>query len=108
MKRPGRPATGPKAPKETALVDSGVHTDSPQRRIQSMPKLRIVWMSEALLVLGSWAAADDVTLVPGSTVKQAISGRVRGQVQSESSTEVVVKLGATSTSVPVDQILSIR
>jgi TolA-binding protein len=52
--------------------------------------------------------ADDVTLVPGATFKQAIGGRVKGQVESESPSEVVVLLGATTTSVPVDQIASIR
>ena len=51
---------------------------------------------------------DDVNLVPGTTFKQAIGGRVRGQVQSESPSEVVVVLGATTTSVPTDQIQSIR
>jgi TolA-binding protein len=52
--------------------------------------------------------ADDVSLIPGATFKQAIGGRVKGQVQSESPGEVVVLLGATTTSVPVDQIASIR
>ena len=60
------------------------------------------------LMSGSLAKGDEVVLVPGTTVKQAIGGRVRGQVQSESPAEVVVKLGATETSVPTDQILSIR
>ena len=46
--------------------------------------------------------------IPGTTVKQAIGGRVRGQVQSESPTEVVVTLGANTTTVPTDQIVSIR
>ncbi len=61
-------------------------------------------------VVGSPAVlrADDVSLVPGSTVKGAIGGRVRGVVQSESPTEVVVTLGANSTTVPTDQIASIR
>jgi TolA-binding protein len=54
------------------------------------------------------AHADEVILVPGATVKQAIGGRVRGQVQSESPSEVVVRLGAGTSSVPIDQILSIR
>jgi TolA-binding protein len=54
------------------------------------------------------ALADDVQLVPGASVKQAISGRVRGQIQSESPGEVVVKLGNITTSVPNDQIASIR
>ena len=49
-----------------------------------------------------------MNLVTGATFKQAIGGRVRGQVQSESPTEVVVQLGATTTSVPTDQIQSIR
>src|SRR5262249_36640488 len=47
-------------------------------------------------------------LIPGSTFKQAIGGRVRGQVQSESASEVTVLLGATTTAVPTDQIQSIR
>jgi TolA-binding protein len=51
---------------------------------------------------------DDVNLIPGTTFKQAIGGRVKGQVQSESPSEVVVLLGNASTSVPTDQIQSIR
>ena len=54
------------------------------------------------------ARGDDVNLIPGTTFKQAIGGRVKGQVQSESPSEVVVQLGATATSVPTDQIQSIR
>ena len=56
----------------------------------------------------NWASADDVNLVPGTTFKQAIGGRVKGQVQSESPSEVVVILGTNNTSVPTDQIQSIR
>ena len=41
-------------------------------------------------------------------MKQAIGGRVRGAVQSETPTEVVVTLGSNTTSVPTDQIASIR
>jgi TolA-binding protein len=52
--------------------------------------------------------ADDVSLIPGTIFKQAIGGKVKGQVQSESPSEVVVLLGATTTNVPVDQIASIR
>jgi tetratricopeptide (TPR) repeat protein len=52
--------------------------------------------------------ADDVSLIPGTTVKQAIGGRVRGTVQSESPTEVVVTLGTNTVTVPTDQIVSIR
>lgn len=54
------------------------------------------------------ALADDVTLIPGSKVKAAIGGRVRGAVQNETPTEVVVTLGSNTTSVPTDQIVSIR
>ncbi len=59
-------------------------------------------------VLAGQVRGDDVNLISGSTFKPSIGGRVRGQVQSESSTEVVVTLGATNTSVPTDQIQSIR
>jgi tetratricopeptide (TPR) repeat protein len=60
--------------------------------------------------LGSSATlrGDEVRLIPGTTVKQAIGGVVRGQVQSESATEVVVLVGANPVPVPVDQIVSIR
>ena len=51
---------------------------------------------------------DEVSLVRGTTLKQAIGGRIIGQVQSESPTEVVVLVGANSTTVPTDQIVSIR
>jgi tetratricopeptide (TPR) repeat protein len=61
-----------------------------------------------MALAAGWAWADDVALIPGTTVKQAIGGRVRGQIQSESPSEVVVQLGASTTSVPIDQILSIR
>jgi tetratricopeptide (TPR) repeat protein len=55
------------------------------------------------------ACADEVTLITGSTFKAPSGGRVvRGIVQSESPGEVVVQLGATTTSVPADQILSVR
>ena len=54
------------------------------------------------------APADDVLLVPNSTVKNATGGRVRGTVESESATEVVVKLGATTTKVPTSEIVSIN
>ena len=46
-----------------------------------------------LILAANCAVADDVVLVAGTTFKQASGGRVRGQVQSESPTEVVVKLG---------------
>lgn len=52
--------------------------------------------------------ADDVSLIPSTTVKQAIGGRVRGTVKSESPADVVVTLGTNSVTVPTDQIVSIR
>jgi tetratricopeptide (TPR) repeat protein len=52
--------------------------------------------------------ADDVNMVTGAKFEQAIGGRVRGQVQSESPTEVVVQLGASTTKVPTELIQSIR
>jgi tetratricopeptide (TPR) repeat protein len=52
----------------------------------------------------SLSLADDVILVPGANVKNATGGRVRGTVQSESPSEVVVKLGATTTTVPTTEI----
>jgi tetratricopeptide (TPR) repeat protein len=69
----------------------------------------ILSLSLALgLVLAATAIADEVVLVPNSTVKGAISGRVRGAVQSESATEVVVKLGANTISVPTGDIVAIH
>jgi len=66
-------------------------------------------LSAALSLGGSGVVkGDDVNLIAGSAVKGAIGGKVKGQVQSEWPSEVVVLLGATTTSVPVDQIASIR
>ena len=69
-----------------------------------------IWMPAAFaacLWAGGAALGDDVGLVPGSTVK-SIGGRVRGQISSETPTELVVKLGANTQSVPLDQVSSIR
>jgi tetratricopeptide (TPR) repeat protein len=52
--------------------------------------------------------ADEVVLTSGSTVKGAIGGKVRGTIQSESPSEVVVKLGNNTTNVPVGDIVSIH
>jgi tetratricopeptide (TPR) repeat protein len=69
----------------------------------------LTWtVTVAALGLCAHARGDDASLVPGTTFKQAIGGRVKGQVQSESPSEVVVALGANTTSVPTDQIQSIR
>ena len=60
------------------------------------------------LALAATAGADDVVLVPNSTVKNALGGRVKGAIQSESPTEVVVKLGANTTTVPTGEIASVK
>ncbi len=75
------------------------------RRPTSPPLL----LSLVLLLAGAATAiADEVVLVPNSTVKGAIGGRVRGTIQSETPSEVVVKLGNNTTSVPVAEIASIH
>ncbi|WP_246196475.1 tetratricopeptide repeat protein [Aquisphaera giovannonii] len=64
-----------------------------------------------MLLLASSVApclADEVLLTPGSTLKGSSGGRVRGQVQSEGPTEIVVQLGNSTTTVPTDQIATIR
>jgi tetratricopeptide (TPR) repeat protein len=71
--------------------------------------LALVFVAAVMVIVANDSArADDVTLISGSTFKSATGGHVRGQVQSESPSEVVVLLGATNTSVPTDQIQSIR
>src|SRR5436309_2337659 len=73
------------------------------------PSPRRLTLSVALaLALPAAAVADEVVLVPNSTVKGASNNRVRGAVQSESPSEVVVKLGANTINVPTDQVVSIR
>jgi tetratricopeptide (TPR) repeat protein len=70
--------------------------------------MRLTVAIAGMAVSSAAAFGDDVNLISGATFKQAIGGRVRGQVQSESPNEVVVQLGGTTTSVPTDQIQSIR
>ncbi len=62
------------------------------------------------VLLGATAPAfgDEVVLIPGTTVKQAAGGRVRGAIQSETPAEIVVKLGANTINVPIDQVVSVR
>jgi tetratricopeptide (TPR) repeat protein len=60
------------------------------------------------LGLAAPGVADEVVLIPDSTVKGAIGGRVRGTIQAESPSEVVVKLGTSTTSVPTGEIVSIH
>jgi tetratricopeptide (TPR) repeat protein len=70
---------------------------------------RLVIPALACLILACGVLrADDVNMVTGAKFEQAIGGRVRGQVQSESPTEVVVQLGAGTTRVPTELIQSIR
>ena len=44
-----------------------------------------------VLVLAATAVADEVVLVPGSTVKGAIGGRVRGTIQRKVTSEISFK-----------------
>lgn len=60
-----------------------------------------------LVLAASTAAADEVVLVPNSTVKNAIGGRVRGTIESETAASVVVKVGVNSTTVPAGEIVSV-
>jgi tetratricopeptide (TPR) repeat protein len=64
--------------------------------------------STTLILVLTTAVGDEVVLVPSSTVKGAIGGRVRGTIQAESPSEVVVKLGNNTTNVPVGEIASIH
>jgi tetratricopeptide (TPR) repeat protein len=82
-------------------------TIQPARRHVFPPVLAVLLVGVAWVVPAS-ARGDEVSLIRGTTVKQQIGGRVLGQVQSESPTEVVVQLGASTISVPTDQIVSIR
>jgi tetratricopeptide (TPR) repeat protein len=78
-------------------------------RESAVSRLAVTMLAAALFVaLAGVLNADDVNLVSGAKLKEAIGGRVRGQVQSESPTEVVVQLGATSTAVPTELIQSVR
>lgn len=77
----------------------------PPRRPILIAALALVLMGPAALV----RAADEVVLVPKSTVKTSTPGRVRGQIQSESPTEVRIQATVGGpTTVPVDQIAEIR
>src|SRR5690242_19079444 len=77
-------------------------------RLDRFRTVRVAVLAAAMLGIPSILRADDVSLIQGTTVKQAIGGRVRGTVQSESPSEVVVTLGTNSITVPTDQIVSIR
>ncbi len=82
-----------------------------KRKFDQKPASRAVaWgLAIGMTLAASRAAADDiVTLIQGTTVKQAIGRQVRGQIESETASEVVVQLGGTTIKVPADQIVSIR
>jgi hypothetical protein len=51
--------------------------------------------------------ADVVTLTPDATTKGDSAGKVRGTIVSESPTKVEVKLGASVTAIPTNEIASI-
>jgi len=78
------------------------------RRSRSSARLirRLVFCLAATAALQ--ARADVVNLIEGTTFKQGQGGAVRGTVQSESSSEVVVSLGNATIRVPTDQIASVE
>jgi len=77
---------------------------APSRRSRSSARLvrRVVFCLAATTALS--AKADIVTLIEGTTFKQGQGGAVRGTVESESPSEVVVSLGNSTIKVPTDQI----
>ena len=79
-----------------------------QSDFKRLQKAMPAFLTLAMALSVGWALADEVVLVPGASIKQAIGGRVRGQIQSESPGAVVVTLGTSTTSVPNDLIASIR
>ncbi len=55
----------------------------------------------------SWVFADEVLLIPGSSVK-APGGRLRGTIQSESPNELEIQVSGSNQTVPIDQIASVK
>ena len=66
----------------------------------------ILSMAFVLPTLATAQTADQVVLVPNSTLK-APGGRFRGQITAETPTEVKLTLGATVQAIPVEQIATI-
>jgi tetratricopeptide (TPR) repeat protein len=58
--------------------------------------------------LDSGSRADSITLAPGVKIKQAIGGRIHGQIESESPAGIVVRVGGSSLTIPIEQIASIE
>ena len=75
-------------------------------------RTRALWTlaSSLLLPLAAISAglADVVTLTPDAATKGDSAGKIRGTVVAESPTKVDVKLGASVTSVPTNEVASIE
>jgi predicted negative regulator of RcsB-dependent stress response len=73
------------------------------------PRILTIAASALAVTLLSLTAslADVVTLTADATTKGATGGVIRGQVVSESSTKIEVKLGNTVTPIPTNEIVSI-
>lgn len=56
------------------------------------------------LLIAPKAWADDILLVPKSTVPNAVGGKVKGTIQSETAAEVRVTVNGKEVAIPVDQI----
>jgi tetratricopeptide (TPR) repeat protein len=63
-------------------------------------------LSVTLVVLlpAAVARGDDILLIPKSTVPNAIGGKIKGTIQSETAAEVRVTVNGKEVAVPVDQI----
>lgn len=85
---------------------------TPSRRSPSSARLlrRVVFglAAASAIAVAAGARADVVTLIEGTTFKQGQGGAVRGTVQSESPSEVVVSLGNSTIKVPTDQIAGVE
>lgn len=77
---------------------------------RAMPTLTHALAFVTGLGLAATLLADEVVLVPNTNVKgtMVIGGRVRGTIQSESPSEVVVKLGTNSMNIPTGEIASVH
>ncbi|HWE39519.1 MAG TPA: tetratricopeptide repeat protein [Isosphaeraceae bacterium] len=62
----------------------------------------------AVVLAAAIARGDDILLVPKSTVPNAIGGKLKGTIQSETAAEVRVAINGKEVAVPVDQIEDIE
>jgi tetratricopeptide (TPR) repeat protein len=90
----------------SSSVSQGSLRMTPHRR--SRIAVRALLCCAALASAPAVGRADIVTLIPGTTFKQGQGGAVRGTVQSESPSEVVVAVGNSTINVPTDQIARIE